>query len=86
MEQQNNNFTNLLKIEKFSDIMRKIDFLEDLDYLEKKYILSVVIICVNKYKQDNHLLSYLNFAYYIILHYTIITGDYMPLLDFSTNL
>ncbi|PZM85764.1 MAG: DNA helicase [candidate division SR1 bacterium] len=86
MEQQNNNFTNLLKIEKFSDIMRKIDFLEDLDSSEKEYILSVAIICIDKYKQDDHLLSYLNFAYYIILHYTIITGDDIPLLDFSTNL
>ena len=86
MEQQNNNFTNLLKIEKFSDTMRKIDFLEYLDSSEKEYILSVAIICIDKYKQDNYLLSYLNFAYYIILHYTIITEDYIPLLDFSTNL
>lgn len=86
MEQQNNNFNNLLKIESFSNIMRKIDFLEDLDASEKEYILSVAIICINKYKKDNSLLSYLSFAYYIILHYTIITKDYIPLLDFSTNL
>ena len=86
MEQQNNNFTNLLKIGPFPNIMGKLDFLQSLDPLEQEYILSVAIICINKYKKDNRLLSYLNFAYYIILHYTVITEDYIPLLDFSTNL
>ena len=86
MKQQNSNFTNLLKIGPFPNIMEKLDFLQSLDPLEQEYILSVAIICINKYKKDNRLLSYLNFAYYIILHYTIITGDDVPLLDFSTNL
>ena len=86
MENQKTNFTRLCGLEGFEDIIKKLDFFENLDLKEKEYVLTISIIALNKYKDNHEFLDYLRFSYYIILHYTIITLDYWPLLDFSINL
>jgi hypothetical protein len=38
------------------------------------------------YSNDNRNITYSEFAYYIILKYSISYNDFQPLYDFSTNL
>ncbi len=87
MENQKLNFTSLGKnLPGFESIIKKLDFCEKLTLEEREYILTISIIAFDKYKNNSKLLEYLRFSYYIILHYTVITLDYKPLLDFSINL
>ncbi|MGE4444488.1 MAG: DEAD/DEAH box helicase family protein [Candidatus Altimarinota bacterium] len=80
-------FTKLKKNETFLNLMKKVMFQNQLSYNEQVYLLSVAITFLKEYENDNEkkLLSYADFSYYLILHYTIITSDYKPLYDFSIN-
>lgn len=80
-------FTKLKKNETFLNLMKKIMFQNQLNYNEQVYLLSVAITFLKEYENDNEkkLLSYADFSYYLLLHYTIITWDYKPLYDFSIN-
>lgn len=86
MENQKLNFTSLGNLPGFESIIKKLDLFEKLTLEEREYILTISIIAFDKYKNNSKLLEYLRFSYYIILHYTVITLDYKPLLDFSINL
>lgn len=86
MESQKTNFTRLGKLSDFEQIIKKLDFFQNLDQKEKEYVLTISLMALNKYKNDNQLIDYLRFSYYIILHYTVITWDFEPLFDFSINL
>lgn len=53
---------------------------------EKIYILTCAILLIKKYSKDKRYKAYLEFAYYIILKYSLSFKDYQPLYDFSINL
>ncbi|EFW38196.1 DEAD/DEAH box helicase [Treponema phagedenis] len=52
---------------------------------EKSFLLSCALILLKNYDSDKRYKSYAEFAYYIILKYSLITDDYTPLYDFSIN-
>ncbi|AIF45163.1 DEAD/DEAH box helicase [Virgibacillus sp. SK37] len=52
---------------------------------EKSYILGCAILFIKHFESDRRYTSYLEFAYYIILKYSISYEDYSPLYDFSIN-
>lgn len=78
--------TNIIKIEYFQTIIKKLTINEKLDDKEKEYILSCALIFLEYYKNDKRYTTYFEFAYYIILKYSIIYNDYLPLYDIATNL
>lgn len=69
----------------FKDAIEKLTLNEELSDIEKTQLLSVAILFLTEYEKDKTLISYADFAYYIILKYSIITGDYKPLYDFCIN-
>jgi superfamily II DNA/RNA helicase len=81
---ESSNFTKIYGIEKFKDIIKKLTIDYELSNSEKSYILSVALIFLEFYKKDKRYKSYREFAYYIILKYSLKYSDYKPLFDFST--
>ncbi|TYB91591.1 MAG: DEAD/DEAH box helicase, partial [Kosmotoga sp.] len=79
------NLTNINKIKKFKTIIHKLTMDEKLDENEKSYILSCAILFLKHYNSDKRFKSYRDFAYYIILKYSLRYDDYQPLYDFSVN-
>lgn len=77
--------TSISKIESFSDTYTKLVLNQPLNENEKSYILSAAILFIKAYESDKRCTSYLDFAYNIILKYSITYEDYKPLLDFATN-
>ncbi len=69
----------------FKGIIKKLTLDEALSDDEKRYILSCAILFLEQYENDKRLVSYADFAYYIILKYSLNTGDLRPLYDFSVN-
>jgi superfamily II DNA or RNA helicase len=79
------NLTNLSKNEKINDVMKKLTINSELKEEEKTYILTVALIFLRHYESDKKFTTYIEFAYYIILKYSIKYQDYKPLYDFSTE-
>lgn len=79
------NLTQLNKIDIFKDIIKKLTLNEELSFDEKSYVLSIALIFIKYYDDDNKYTSYLEFAYYIIIKYSTKYHDYKPLYDFSTE-
>ncbi|MBK0150444.1 DNA helicase, partial [Bacillus sp. S74] len=77
--------TSISKIKEFNEVLRKITMNEQLTEEEKTYILSCAILFMKHYEADQRFSSYLEFAYYIILKYSVQYEDYMPLYDFAVN-
>ncbi|MED3052122.1 DEAD/DEAH box helicase [Bacillus thuringiensis] len=77
--------TSISKIKEFNEVLRKITMNEQLKEEEKTYILSCAILFMKHYEADQRFSSYLEFAYYIILKYSVQYEDYMPLYDFAVN-
>jgi len=69
----------------FKKIIKKLTLGKFLENKEKIYILSCAILFIQTYKSDKRYSSYLDFAYYIILKYSLLHNDYKPLYDFSVN-
>jgi hypothetical protein len=57
-----------------------------LDESEKSFLLSIAILFINQYQTDRRYSSYMDFAYSIILKYSLKTLDFKPLYDISINL
>lgn len=84
------NIKSLKNITEFEKIIQKItiypsDELIKLDEEEKIFLLSSAIILSKSYNLDRRFKSYIEFAYYIILKYSLITNDFIPLYDFTVN-
>ena len=81
--------TNLTKIgnqnEYFAKIMKKLVMNKSLTAIESSYILTCAMIFIKEYEKDINKISYIEFAYYIVLKYSLNTNDYKPLYDFSVN-
>ena len=84
-DKEKRNLTNINKIEKFKTIMKKLTIGVVLDYDEKVYILSTALVFIEFYKKDRRYTSYREFAYYIILKYSLSCNDFKALYDFSTE-
>ena len=83
-------YNSLLRLKKtnetYLDIMKKMILSPDnLDNSEKSYLLSFAIVLIHKYEENRTYKSFLEFAYYIILNYSLTYNDYEPLYDFSVN-
>lgn len=78
-------FTKIGKLDYFNEIIEKLTLNNSLTQDEKVYILSCAILFEHEYQKDNRIKSFLEIAYYIILKYSISTGDYEPLYDMSLN-
>jgi len=78
-------FTNIYKIDKFQTTLLKLTIDDVLDDDEKTYILTCALMFLNYYTTDITKITYLEFAYYIILKYSVSYNEYKPLYDFSVN-
>lgn len=81
--------TNLTKIgnqnEYFNKLMEKLVLDKPLTGYEASYILTCAMLFIKEYEKDVYKSSYVEIAYYIILKYSLNSGDYKPLYDFSVN-
>ena len=81
--------TNLTKIgnqnEYFNKLMGKLALDKSLTVYEASYILTCAMLFIKEYEKDVNKSSYVEIAYYIILKYSLNSGDYKPLYDFSVN-
>lgn len=70
--------------EYFSGIIEKITKKEKLTNDENSYALSLSLLFYDEY-QSKEKNGYMEFAYYLVLNYSLSTEDYEPLLTFSIN-
>lgn len=78
-------YTWLAKMEEIKTILPKLTIGNTLEEEEKNYILACALILAKYYEKDKRFTSYLEFAYYIILKYSIVHEDFEPLYDFTIN-
>lgn len=78
-------YTWLARMEEVEKIISKLTIGEKLEEEEKIYILACALILAKYYEKDRRFTSYLEFAYYIILKYSIVHEDFEPLYDFAIN-
>lgn len=74
------------KIPEFNNAVKNLFTNSELSELEKSYLLSVAILLLKQYQTDRRYKGYINFAYSIILKYSLKTLDFKPLYDISINL
>lgn len=77
--------TSLKNIDFFREAIKKLNLNETLTEKEKEYLLASAIILTKEYELNKNFTGYLEFAYYIILKYSIKYNDYEALYDFSIN-
>lgn len=71
--------------EKFNICIEKLTTHKELEEDEKQFVLECAILLIREYEKDKENESYLEFAYFIILNYSIQYDDYEALYDFSIN-
>ena len=69
----------------FKKIIEKLTTDANLKHSEKIYILSCAILILRHFEKDKRYTSYADFAYSIILKYSLRYNDYAPLFDYSIN-
>jgi hypothetical protein len=74
------------KISEFNKVVGKLITNQELNVFEKSYLLGVSILLIKHYQIDRRFTSYIDFAYYLILKYSLKTRDFKPLYDISVNL
>lgn len=79
-------FTRIFKEEKFNLVIKKLTIDDVLTDNEKSYILSCALLFLDQYSKDKRYITYADFAYHIILKYSLRYKDYTPLYDFSINM
>lgn len=77
--------TSLKNNEMFNECIKKLTIHKELSEDEKVFILECAIILIREYEKDKEHESYLEFAYFIILNYSLQYDDYEALYDFSIN-
>lgn len=80
----------LRSLNKFEELIKKITIHSinepiELEESEKIFLLSSAIILSKNYDLDKRYQSYVELAYYMILKYSLITNDFIPLYDFAVN-
>lgn len=77
--------TSLKNEELFNVCIEKLTIHKELNEDEKKFILECAIILIREYEKNKEHEAYLEFAYFIILNYSLQYDDYEALYDFSIN-
>lgn len=77
-------FTSLKNNKKFSEVIEKIVLKKYLTTEEQSYVLACSILLLDKYNEEKEE-AYLQFAYYLILNYSLTTNDYLPLYQVSID-
>ncbi len=75
----------LNKINYFQKSLRELSMGSQSDNKSLSYLLHCALIFLSHYQADRRFTSYVEFAYYIMLKYSISYNDYKPLYDFSLN-
>lgn len=80
----------LRSLPEFAKIIKKITLYSNekkvvLEESEKVFLLSSAIVLSKNYDIDKRYQSYAELAYYMILKYSLITNDFLPLYDFTVN-
>lgn len=77
---------NLKKVVIFDSLVKRL-FLSDttLTGKEKQFLLSVAILLLRKYQKNTEYQTCFEFAYCIILKYSLLFHDWTPLYDFAVN-
>lgn len=75
----------LKKNKKFEEIIEKITLGYSLNFEEKEMALSIAILFLKEFEKDRRKIGYFEFAYYIILNYSLTYQDFHPLYDISTQ-
>ena len=86
LSEEKRKLTSIGKVTEFKLALEKLTTNVELTFNEKSYLLSIDILFINQYQKDKRLTSYVDFAYYIILKYSLVSNDYKPLYDLSVNL
>ena len=68
----------------FKKVIKKITKREEMSNDEFSYVLSLSMLFYDEYKLKEKN-GYIEFAYYLVLNYSLNTKDYEPLLTFSIN-
>lgn len=78
---------NLKSIQPIHDSVKKL-FVSDNQLMnkEKQFLLSIAILLFMNYQKDNSYKTSFEFAYFIILKYSLLFKDWVPLYDLSVNL
>lgn len=79
------NLTRLKNNQKFIEVIKKLTCGNGLTDEEKSYALTTAMFFLRHYENDKRFSTYIEFAYYIILKYSISYQDFRPLYDFSTE-
>lgn len=80
------NFNNLSDSSReLQEILKKLTFNEVLDTHDQSYVLSIALIFITEYEKDKKYTTYFEFAYYLILKFSLIHESYQPLYDLSIN-
>jgi len=77
--------TKLNKEKDFSNTIKKLTLNHKLSISESSYILSAALIFSKEYSKDTSQKAFFELAYYIVLKYSLIHGDYRPLYDIALN-
>ena len=77
--------THINKIVLFKRVIQQLTTNQSLDTTDQTYILTCAILFLKHYNADKRWTSYAEFAYYIILKYSVFYKDYLPLFDFSVS-
>jgi hypothetical protein len=73
------------KDEYFLMLFMRLTKEEELSSYEYSYLLSCAIAFLKEYSRDKRKSTNFEFSYFIVLKYSIKTGDYDPLFDLSTS-
>ncbi len=85
MPNEKRTMTYIGKIDLLEKSYRKILVGEILSYEEKSLLLATAICLLKEYDMDKTNKMFFEISYEIIARYSIFTGDYKPLYDFSIN-
>jgi hypothetical protein len=77
--------TSIGKDSHFQEALKKLTIDDELSYNEKSLLLASAILFIQHYREDRQNTSYADFAYFIILKYSVRYSDYLPLYDFALN-
>jgi hypothetical protein len=86
LTQEKRKLTAIGNIDAFHQALEKLAIGGQLTEEEKSYLLSASILLQKEYERDRRFSSYGDFAYYLVLKYSLLTQDYRPLFDVSVNL
>lgn len=77
--------TSISKDDFFNSALEKLTRNESLNENDKTFLLGCSIMFLRCYQENPKLTGYADFSYYLILKYSLVHKDYVPLYDFAIN-